>query len=188
MIRDLYERDRAASMIGWVTMAMVIAPMLAPLIGGLLDTTFGWQAIFAFIGLFAAAVLVWATFELRETRKVATGEGFGHFLARERKPAPRPHIPRLRAGRRDQFGDVLHLHRRRAACRGHGHAPLARPNTASGSSILSLVYMMGNFAAGPLVGAIRRGRDDPRRRCRHGARCGGRHRVGADRAAAADRG
>src|ERR1044071_8853040 len=80
VVRDLYDRDRAASMIGWVTMAMVIAPMLAPLLGGTLDTTFGWQAIFAFIGLFAAAVLAWATFELRVTRNVVTGEGFGHFL------------------------------------------------------------------------------------------------------------
>jgi DHA1 family bicyclomycin/chloramphenicol resistance-like MFS transporter len=81
VVRDLYDRDRAASMIGWVTMAMVIAPMIAPLIGGALDTALGWQSIFAFLGLFAAAVFVWALFELRETRKVAAGEGFGHFLS-----------------------------------------------------------------------------------------------------------
>jgi DHA1 family bicyclomycin/chloramphenicol resistance-like MFS transporter len=81
VIRDLYERDRAASMIGWVTMAMVVAPMIAPLIGGALDTALGWQAIFAFIGLFAAAVLAWTTFQLPETRKVAASEGFSHFLA-----------------------------------------------------------------------------------------------------------
>jgi DHA1 family bicyclomycin/chloramphenicol resistance-like MFS transporter len=81
VIRDLYERDRAASMIGWVTMAMVIAPMIAPLIGGALDTALGWQAIFAFIGLFAAAVLAWVAFQLPETRTVAVGEGFGHFVA-----------------------------------------------------------------------------------------------------------
>src|SRR6201999_2275298 len=60
IIRDLYERDRAASMIGWVTMAMVVAPMIAPLIGGTLDTAFGWPAIFVFVGLFATVVLVWA--------------------------------------------------------------------------------------------------------------------------------
>src|SRR6185436_6510660 len=51
VIRDLYERDRAASMIGWVTMAMVVVPMIAPLIGGMLDTAFGLQAIFVFMAL-----------------------------------------------------------------------------------------------------------------------------------------
>jgi DHA1 family bicyclomycin/chloramphenicol resistance-like MFS transporter len=81
IIRDLYDRDRAASMIGWVTMAMVIAPMIAPLIGGTLDTAFGWHAIFIFMGLFAAVVLAWASFQLPETRAVATGEGFTHFVA-----------------------------------------------------------------------------------------------------------
>jgi DHA1 family bicyclomycin/chloramphenicol resistance-like MFS transporter len=80
VIRDLYDRDRAASMIGWVTMAMVIAPMIAPLIGGALDTAIGWRAIFVFMGVFALVVLVWTLFVLPETRAVATGEGFGHFL------------------------------------------------------------------------------------------------------------
>jgi MFS transporter, DHA1 family, multidrug resistance protein len=81
IIRDLYDRDRAASMIGWVTMAMVIAPMIAPLIGGALDTAFGWQAIFVFMAAFAAVVLAWTAFQLPETRAVATSEGFGHFIA-----------------------------------------------------------------------------------------------------------
>src|SRR3954453_17511445 len=80
VIRDLYERDRAASMIGWVTMAMVIAPMIAPLIGGVLDATYGWQAIFVFVGVFAAAVLVWTIFVLPETRAVATSEGMVRFV------------------------------------------------------------------------------------------------------------
>ncbi len=68
IIRDLYERDRAAAMIGLVTTAMVIAPMVAPLIGGILDTAFGWEAIFLFIALFGAGVLVWAVLFLPETR------------------------------------------------------------------------------------------------------------------------
>jgi DHA1 family bicyclomycin/chloramphenicol resistance-like MFS transporter len=67
IIRDLYERDRAAAMIGLVTTAMVIAPMVAPLIGGILDTAFGWEAIFLFIALFSGAVL-WALPVLPETR------------------------------------------------------------------------------------------------------------------------
>jgi DHA1 family bicyclomycin/chloramphenicol resistance-like MFS transporter len=68
IIRDLYERDRAAAMIGLVTTAMVIAPMVAPLIGGILDTAFGWEAIFLFIALFGGTVLVWALLVMPETR------------------------------------------------------------------------------------------------------------------------
>lgn len=71
IIRDLYERDRAASMIGLVTAAMVIAPMVSPLIGGVLDTTFGWEAIFLFVALMALAVLIWTVPALPETRPAA---------------------------------------------------------------------------------------------------------------------
>ena len=68
IIRDLYERDRAAAMIGLVTTAMVIAPMVSPLIGGLLDTGFGWKSIFLFIALLGGAVLLWSILVLPETR------------------------------------------------------------------------------------------------------------------------
>jgi len=64
IIRDLYERERAAAMIGLVTTAMVISP----LIGGILDTAFGWEAIFLFIAAFSGAVLLWAAAVLPETR------------------------------------------------------------------------------------------------------------------------
>lgn len=68
IIRDLYERDSAAAMIGLVTTAMVIAPMIAPLVGGILDTAFGWEAIFLFIAGCSGVVLLWAIFLLPETR------------------------------------------------------------------------------------------------------------------------
>src|SRR5947208_1918766 len=80
IIRDLYDRDRAASMIGWVTMAMVVAPMIAPLIGGAIDTALGWQAIFAFVGLFAAIVLAWTARSLPETHATPGGESFVRTL------------------------------------------------------------------------------------------------------------
>ena len=124
IIRDLYDRDRAASMIGWVTMAMVIAPMIAPLIGGALDTAFGWQAIFAFIG---AVRRRGPRLGDVPAARDAHGRGRRRLRALHRglgEPAHRPQLPRLRAGRGDQFGDVLHLHRRRAACRRDADAPL----------------------------------------------------------------
>jgi DHA1 family bicyclomycin/chloramphenicol resistance-like MFS transporter len=80
IIRDLYERDRAAAMIGLVTTAMVIAPMVSPLIGGLLDTAFGWEAIFVFIAAFAGVVLLWAVAVLPETRPAGTAHVPGMLL------------------------------------------------------------------------------------------------------------
>jgi DHA1 family bicyclomycin/chloramphenicol resistance-like MFS transporter len=68
IIRDLFDRDRAAAMLGLVTTAMVIAPMVSPLIGGILDTAFGWEAIFLFLAAFSAIVLTWAFTVLPETR------------------------------------------------------------------------------------------------------------------------
>ena len=77
IIRDLFERDRAAAMIGLVTTAMVIAPMISPLIGGILDTAFGWEAIFLFIAAFSAAVLLWAALVLPETRPASVAQAPG---------------------------------------------------------------------------------------------------------------
>jgi DHA1 family bicyclomycin/chloramphenicol resistance-like MFS transporter len=74
IIRDLYERDRAASMIGLVTSVVVLMPMVAPLMGGILDTLFGWEAIFIFSAALSGFVLAWAVLALPETRTVIPAE------------------------------------------------------------------------------------------------------------------
>jgi MFS transporter, DHA1 family, multidrug resistance protein len=80
MIRDLYAREQAASMIGLITSAVVLMPMMAPLIGGILDTLFGWESIFVFSAALTGLVFVWAVLALPETRKIsgvpAEGSGF----------------------------------------------------------------------------------------------------------------
>ena len=81
IIRDLYERDRAASMIGLVTSVVVLMPMAAPLIGGILDTLFGWQSIFVFSAAVSAFVFAWAVIALPETRKIAAIPGERNRLA-----------------------------------------------------------------------------------------------------------
>jgi DHA1 family bicyclomycin/chloramphenicol resistance-like MFS transporter len=68
IIRDLFERERAASVIGLVATVMVAAPMVAPLIGGILDTAFGWEAIFVFVAVASLSVVLWAAARLPETR------------------------------------------------------------------------------------------------------------------------
>jgi len=68
IVRDLFERDRAAAMLGLVATAMVIAPTFGPLIGGVLETAFGWQSIFLFVAAASLTILAWAAAILPETR------------------------------------------------------------------------------------------------------------------------
>lgn len=67
VIRDQYEGAEAASMIGYVTMGMAVVPMIAPVIGGFLDESFGWQANFAAMGVIAFLVMLLAWWDLGET-------------------------------------------------------------------------------------------------------------------------
>ena len=67
VIRDLYDGDRAASMLGYVTMGMSVIPMLAPVVGGILDEAFGWRANFAMMGVLGVIVAVVAWRDMGET-------------------------------------------------------------------------------------------------------------------------
>ena len=67
VIRDLYGREQSASILAYVTMAMVVVPMFAPAIGGYLDVWYGWRAGFALVLLFGAVVLAASAFALHET-------------------------------------------------------------------------------------------------------------------------
>ncbi len=67
MVRDIWDRDTSASMLGYITMAMVLAPMVAPTIGGYLDVWFDWRAGFAFVAATGVAVLLASYFTLHET-------------------------------------------------------------------------------------------------------------------------
>jgi MFS transporter, DHA1 family, multidrug resistance protein len=80
MIRDLYDRDRAASMIGIVVGSMMIAPMIGPFLGGVLETNYGWRTVFWFLGIVSLVIFVWAWVTLPETRRVATGPDATGFI------------------------------------------------------------------------------------------------------------
>jgi DHA1 family bicyclomycin/chloramphenicol resistance-like MFS transporter len=75
IIRDLFDRNRAASMLGLVATVMAVVPTLSPLIGGLLETGFGWEAIFIFTAVTAALIGGWAALTLPETRGLNTSHG-----------------------------------------------------------------------------------------------------------------
>ena len=88
IVRDTSSRDESASMIGYITMAMVVAPMVAPLLGGVTDDLFGWQASFYLV--FAVGAVVWLLawrllFETHFDRTTVAGpvsmiRGFGTLL------------------------------------------------------------------------------------------------------------
>ncbi len=65
--RDMVDEAQAASMIGYITMGMSVSPMLGPLIGGVLEEAFGWQASFHFLAILGVAMLVLLWFDLGET-------------------------------------------------------------------------------------------------------------------------
>ncbi|MBM3526235.1 MAG: multidrug effflux MFS transporter [Alphaproteobacteria bacterium] len=81
IVRDVYDLDRSASALAYLTVAYVVAPMSAPLIGGAVIDHFGWRAVFVLSVLLAMAILLLVIFGIPETRR-ARSEGDGRSLAR----------------------------------------------------------------------------------------------------------
>lgn len=73
IVRDIYTKDEAASMIGYVTMGMAVAPMIAPTIGGVLEAAYDWRASFAFLAAFGVLTLIVVYFLQRETNPYRGG-------------------------------------------------------------------------------------------------------------------
>lgn len=69
IVRDIMDPKDAVRVLGTIAMAMAVAPMLGPVLGGVFDEMFGWRAIFWFyLGLgLVLFVLTWA--DLGETNK-----------------------------------------------------------------------------------------------------------------------
>jgi len=67
VVRDMFEPRAAASMMGYVSSAIAIAPMLGPMFGGILDEWFGWRANFAAFSMFGIGIVVLCWLDLGET-------------------------------------------------------------------------------------------------------------------------
>ena len=81
MVRDVFDRETSASVISYITMAFVVAPMLAPALGGFLDVHGGWRTSFWLLAVLGAAVLTAAWFRLPETHVARGMAGRGMGLA-----------------------------------------------------------------------------------------------------------
>lgn len=69
VIRDTSAPQDAAKRISLITMAMSVAPMLGPMVGGGLDELFGWRASFVAYALFGAGALLLCWVDMGETNK-----------------------------------------------------------------------------------------------------------------------
>jgi len=82
VVRDMHGPKEAASMLGYISMVMAIAPMTGPMIGGFLHEAFGWRSNFAVYALIGAGLL-WLTWrDLGETninRAATMGEQFATY-------------------------------------------------------------------------------------------------------------
>jgi DHA1 family bicyclomycin/chloramphenicol resistance-like MFS transporter len=69
IVRDLFDRERSASALATIMMAMSLAPSISPAIGAYLAEWVGWRADFALLGALGAAVLVLTAARLEETHR-----------------------------------------------------------------------------------------------------------------------
>jgi Bcr/CflA subfamily drug resistance transporter len=73
-IRDMHPPNEAASKLGYVAMAMALAPMLGPMLGGALDSLFSWRAGFVLYSALGAGMLLllWADMGETNTNRSST--------------------------------------------------------------------------------------------------------------------
>jgi MFS transporter, DHA1 family, multidrug resistance protein len=69
VVRDTSGTQQAASLMGYMSMAWAIAPMLGPMFGGVLDELFGWRASFWVFLIFGVAIFALCWVDLHETNK-----------------------------------------------------------------------------------------------------------------------
>ncbi len=76
MIRDSFAGDDAQRMLSTVTMIFGVAPAVAPIIGGWLQSWLGWRSVFAFLAAYAALLFACCCWRLPETLSAGDRQRF----------------------------------------------------------------------------------------------------------------
>ncbi|OED47904.1 MFS transporter [Rhodobacteraceae bacterium (ex Bugula neritina AB1)] len=73
-VRDMHSTAEAASKLGYISMAMALAPMLGPMLGGFLDMAFGWRSGFVLYSLLGCVMLMvcWGDWGETNSQRSAT--------------------------------------------------------------------------------------------------------------------
>ncbi|HEY7690009.1 MAG TPA: multidrug effflux MFS transporter [Dongiaceae bacterium] len=67
VVRDVHGREGAARVLSYLSAAIALAPAIGPIVGGFVETWFGWRANFAVLSLYGAAALALTFAILPET-------------------------------------------------------------------------------------------------------------------------
>ena len=67
VVRDLYERERAARVFSYMSMVQSLNPMLAPVVGGYVHEAWGWRAIFFVLAAFGVVFVALMALGVHET-------------------------------------------------------------------------------------------------------------------------
>jgi len=74
VVRDMYEGSRIGRELARMASIMALAPLVAPLIGGVLQTAFGWRSNFVLLLIYGSAAWVMVWFMLPETLRTRAPE------------------------------------------------------------------------------------------------------------------
>lgn len=72
IVRDTHGPEEGAVALSFITAVMGIAPIVAPIAGGLVTALWGWRAVFWLHAAIALALLLWMALVLRESRPAST--------------------------------------------------------------------------------------------------------------------
>ena len=147
VIRDMVPAQEAASLMGYVAMAMAVAPMLGPMFGGVLDELFGWRASFVVFTGLGVLVLALCWVDLGETNLTPSET----FLKQFRD------YPELLQSRRFWGYATCLVFSTGAFFAFLGGAPLVA-NAEFGLSPATLGFCMGTITAGFMLGNFLSGR------------------------------
>jgi Bcr/CflA subfamily drug resistance transporter len=147
IIRDSSREREAASLIGYVAMAWAVAPMLGPMLGGVLDELFGWRASFWAFVVLGVAVLALCWVDLPETNKTPSDTIMKQFRT----------YPELFRSRRFWAYALCMAFSTGAFYAFLGGAPLAA-KTVFEISPATLGFYMGTITAGFVLGSFLSGR------------------------------
>jgi len=66
-VRDVFPREKSAEVLAYISMAMVVVPMIGPVIGGLLTEKVSWRAIFAVLTALGMVTMALVYYYMNET-------------------------------------------------------------------------------------------------------------------------